>query len=107
MGQVYQVYIIRNVDNGKAYVGVSASKSWWDTHRESLQLQRKVRSPLQVALREYGESKFTRRVVAEVDREEADEQRARLIDLLGTLAPAGYNRSQYPSMGEMWLEGFF
>ena len=102
-----QVYIIRNTDNGKAYVGVSPLDTWWDTHRDSLQLQRIVRSPLQVDLREYGESKFTRHVVArDLDKDEADEQRARLIDLLGTLAPAGYNRSQYPSMGEMWLEGF-
>lgn len=104
---MYKVYVIRNIDNGKAYVGASSLDTWWDAHRDSLQLQRKVRSPLQIALREYGESKFTRQVVArDLDKDEADEQRARLIDLLGTLAPAGYNLTQYPSFSEMWLEGF-
>jgi hypothetical protein len=85
---MYKVYVIRNIDNGKAYVGASPSDSWWDAHRDSLRLQ------------------FTRQVVAEVDKDEADEQRARLIDLLGTLAPAGYNLTQYPSLSETWLEGF-
>ena len=102
---MYKVYVIRNIDNGKAYVGASPSDSWWDAHRDSLRLQRKVQSPLQIDLREYGESKFTRQVVAEVDREEANEQRARLIDLLGTLAPAGYNLTQYGIDNEVWLEG--
>ena len=88
-GQVYKIYIVTNLVNGKQYVGITNSLSKrWNKHRNA-----KGSSPaLHAAIKKYGLNAFAFSHIADAfDAESAKKIEIMLIAEHNTIAPHGYN----------------
>src|SRR5580700_2746544 len=86
------VYLLRNIDNGKCYVGKTKGtlQHRWDQHLRDAQNGGK--RPVHRAIRKHGKDAFFREVLSEHPTEEAALVAEReWIAKLRTMAPAGYN----------------
>jgi len=87
------VYLIRNVINGKGYVGQTSrsAEARWIEHCREARYGTGCRS-LHEAIREHGEDSFVVSVLYEAKNfEDLNEAEVRLIKELGTCNPDGYN----------------
>lgn len=87
------VYVIRNLLNGKLYVGKADNPDRrWREHVRTALKPRRSRSLIATAIAKYGAAAFEFRVVREYPTsEEALAEEKRLIEELGTIGDCGYN----------------
>jgi len=87
------VYLVTNKINGKRYVGqtVNTLEIRWGQH-ESHSLNIKRAEPFMCALRKYGTENFEIKSLARCETmQELNHREEYYIELLGTMAPVGYN----------------
>ena len=88
------VYVIRNIENGKMYIG-STSNSFrkrWETHRKRLKENKHHSTHLQSAYNKYGKDCFEFQVIEVTSPDKARERESYYISLYNTLNPKfGYN----------------
>lgn len=88
------VYVIRNLKNGKMYVGstINSFNSRWNTHKRLLKRNRHPNSHLQAAYNKYSKEFFVFQIVEITNPLEARKRESYYINLYGTLDPGkGYN----------------
>lgn len=83
------IYLIRNIVNGKGYVGQTKCEV---TRRFGQHCTQKNAYPIDRAIRRHGKNRFVVSVLAECSsREEMNLREAEFIQELGTRVPSGYN----------------
>lgn len=90
-----RIYLVRNVLNGKGYVGLTTLplKSRWDLHVQAARRGLKE-TLLHQAIRKYGAESFTVESLEEAETlDELNALERRYIRSLSTRAPGGYNLS--------------
>src|SRR5687768_9783119 len=91
MAKLCGVYLVTNTVNGKRYVGLSADiRKRWAEHRKPKAISKTV---IHDAVRKYGAEAFAFAVLELCDQKMLEERERHWITALGTLAPAGYNRT--------------
>lgn len=92
----HYIYLVRNIINGKLYVGATKSKNRWKSHiNESGKDNKKsIVKPLYAAMREFGVDSFEFVIlVPGLGEDKAFELEKKFIESLSTLIPNGYNVS--------------
>lgn len=88
------VYVIRNIENGKMYIG-STSNSFrkrWETHRKRLRENKHHSAHLQSSYNKYGKDCFEFQIIEVTSPDKARERESYYISLYNTLNPEfGYN----------------
>lgn len=88
------VYVIRNIENGKMYIGSTSNsfKERWKTHRERLRKNKHHSAHLQSSYNKYGKDSFEFQIIEITSPEKARERESYYISLYNTLNPKyGYN----------------
>lgn len=90
------VYLIRNIESGKGYVGQTrqAIKGRWREHRNSAfsnEASYATRTAIARAMRKYGLEAFEFSIIEECPVDSLDEREVHWIARLGTFVPSGYN----------------
>lgn len=91
--RTWRIYKITCLPTGKSYVGLTSGtvRQRWANH-VSQAVRRNGNSVLHAAIRKYGRPAFSVEVLLEVRTlEEASEAERRLIEILQTIRPLGYN----------------
>lgn len=88
------VYVIRNIKNGKMYVGstITSFSKRWQCHKKRLRENRHHSAHLQAAYNKYGKDNLEFQIVEIVSPEDVRKREAHYISLYNVLDPAyGYN----------------
>jgi group I intron endonuclease len=87
------VYLVRNIESGKCYVGQTRRKKAedrWNQHRWSI-TRPKENGVLKRAMKLHGLEKFSFEVICEIPNEDLDAREIHEIADRDTIAPKGYN----------------
>jgi group I intron endonuclease len=87
------VYLVRNIEDGKCYVGQTRRKKAedrWNQHRWSI-TRPKENGVLKRAMKLHGLEKFSFEVICEIPNEDLDAREIHEIAERDTIAPKGYN----------------
>jgi len=86
------IYLIRNIEDGKCYVGQTRRtvEVRWNQHKLSVNLKKEI-GVLQRALRLHGIEKFSFEIICEVPNEDLDAREIQEIAERNTIVPNGYN----------------
>jgi len=102
------VYAIRNIKNGKMYVGSSSNvKSRWNNHYNTLKKSKHHSVKLQRAWGKYGEDSFVFEVLEYVEKDELIEAEQQYMDFYEAYTECGYNVSAVagaPQLGRKHTE---
>lgn len=94
MDKICGIYCIKNLINGKEYVGLSKNclKRWSDHYSKSINSQKidDLKKPLYMAMRKYGRDNFSFRILEQCDEKELKEKEIYWINKLNTYKN-GYN----------------
>ena len=88
------VYVIRNIENGKMYIGSTSNsfKKRWENHRRKLRKNKHHSTHLQSSYNKYGKDSFEFQIIEITSPEKARERESYYISLYNTLNPKyGYN----------------
>ena len=88
------VYVIRNIENGKMYIGSTSNpfKKRWENHRQRLRKNEHHSVHLQSSYNKYGKDSFEFQIIEITSPEKARERESYYISLYNTLNPKyGYN----------------
>lgn len=94
MDKICGIYCIKNLINGKEYVGLSKNclKRWSDHYSKSINSQKSddLKKPLYMAMRKYGRDNFSFRILEQCEEKELKEKEIYWINKLNTYKN-GYN----------------
>ena len=88
------VYVIRNIENGKMYIGSTSTsfRKRWENHKRKLRKNKHPNDHLQASYNKYGKDCFEFQIIEITNPDEAVKREAYYISLYNTLNPKyGYN----------------